>query len=58
MREVNELLEGQILAQDIEADEGVILLRRGTYLSQDMIARLREIASPATMSASPRCARA
>lgn len=42
---VNELLEGQLLAQDIEAEEGVILLRRGTYLSKDMIARLREIAS-------------
>ncbi len=42
---VNELVEGQILAQDIEAEEGVILLRRGTYLSKDMIARLREIAA-------------
>lgn len=42
---VNELLEGQILAQDIEAEEGVVLLRRGTYLTKDMIARLREIAA-------------
>ena len=42
---VNELLDGQILAQDIEAEEGVILLRRGTYLTKDMIARLREIAA-------------
>lgn len=42
---VNELLEGQILAQDIEAEEGVVLLRRGTYLSKSMIARLREIAA-------------
>ncbi len=42
---INELLEGQILAQDIEAEEGVILLRRGTYLSKDMIARLRELAA-------------
>ncbi|MGE4064128.1 MAG: response regulator [Rhodospirillaceae bacterium] len=43
--EISELLEGQILAQDIEAEEGVILLRRGTYLSKDMIQRLRELAS-------------
>lgn len=42
---VNELLEGQILAQDIEAEEGVVLLRKGTFLSKDMIARLREIAA-------------
>ncbi|MHB1205461.1 MAG: response regulator [Rhodospirillaceae bacterium] len=42
---VNELLDGQILAQDIEAEEGVILLRRGTYLTKDVIGRLREIAA-------------
>ena len=42
---VNELLDGQILAQDIEAEEGVILLRRGTYLTKEVIARLREIAA-------------
>lgn len=42
---VNELRDGQILAQDIEAEEGVVLLRRGTYLTTDMIARLREIAA-------------
>ena len=42
---VNELLEGQVLAQHIEAEEGVILLRRGTYLTNDMIARLRELAA-------------
>lgn len=41
---VTELLEGQILAQDIEAEEGIVMLRRGTYLSQDMIDRLRELA--------------
>jgi len=41
---VTELLEGQILAQDIEAEEGVILLRKGTYLSQEVIDRLRELA--------------
>lgn len=45
---INELLEGQILAQDIEAEEGVILLRRGTYLSKGMIVRLREIAAETT----------
>lgn len=42
---VNELLEGQILAQDIEAEEGVVLLRKGTYLTKGMISRLREIAA-------------
>jgi YesN/AraC family two-component response regulator len=42
---INELLDGQILAQDIEAEEGVVLLRRGTYLTKDMIGRLREIAA-------------
>lgn len=42
---VNELLEGQLLAHDIEAEEGVILLRRGTFLSKEMIARLREVAA-------------
>ncbi len=42
---VNELREGQILAQDIEAEEGVVLLRRGTFLSKEMISRLREIAA-------------
>jgi len=42
---VNELLEGQILAQNIEAEEGVILLRQGTRLSKDMISRLKELAA-------------
>jgi len=42
--EINELQEGQILAQDIEAEEGAILVRRGTYLTRDMIGRLRELA--------------
>lgn len=41
---VGEVREGQILAQDIEADEGVVLLRRGTHLTKNMIARLRELA--------------
>jgi YesN/AraC family two-component response regulator len=42
---VNELREGQILAQNIEAEEGVILLREGTHLTKGMIARLKEIAA-------------
>jgi YesN/AraC family two-component response regulator len=42
---ISELMEGQILAQDIDAEEGVTLLRRGTYLSKGMIARLRELAA-------------
>ncbi len=42
---INELLEGQILAEDIEAEEGVVLLRRGTLLSKTMISRLRELAA-------------
>ena len=42
---VNELLDGQILAQDIEAEEGVVLLRRGTHLTKEVISRLREIAA-------------
>ncbi len=42
---VNELLEGQILAQTIEAEEGVVLLRQGTHLTKGMIARLKEIAA-------------
>lgn len=42
---VVELLEGQMLAQDIEAEEGVVLLRRGTYLDKGIIARLREFAA-------------
>ncbi|MCB2107644.1 MAG: response regulator [Rhodobacteraceae bacterium] len=42
---VNELHEGQILAEDIEAEEGVILLRKGTQLTKGMINRLRELAT-------------
>lgn len=42
---VNELREGQILAQDIEAEEGIILLREGTHLTKGMIARLKEFAA-------------
>ncbi len=41
---VNELLEGQYLYQNIEAEEGVILLRQGTGLTKGMIARLKELA--------------
>jgi hypothetical protein len=42
---VNELLEGQILYQNIEAEEGVILLRQGTTLTKGMIVRLKELAA-------------
>ncbi len=42
---VIELLEGQILAEDIEAEEGVVLLRRGTLLTKGMISRLRQFAA-------------
>jgi YesN/AraC family two-component response regulator len=42
---VNELRPGQILAANIEAEEGVILLRRGTHLTKGMIERLKEIAA-------------
>jgi YesN/AraC family two-component response regulator len=42
---VDELREGQILAQNIEAEEGVVLLRLGTLLSKGMIERLKEIAA-------------
>jgi YesN/AraC family two-component response regulator len=42
---VNELREGQILAQDIEAEEGIVLLRQGTQLTKGMVARLRELAA-------------
>ena len=42
---VNELREGQILGQDIEAEEGVVLLRLGTHLTKGMVARLRELAA-------------
>jgi len=42
---VNELREGQILAQNIEAEEGAILLREGTHLTKGMITRLKEIAA-------------
>ncbi len=41
---IDELIEGQHLAQDIEAEEGVILLRKGTRLTKGIIIRLREFA--------------
>ncbi len=41
---ISELIEGQYLAQDIEAEEGVTLLRKGTCLSRGMIERLKELA--------------
>lgn len=39
-----EVKENMILAEDIEAEEGTILLRKGTTLSTNMINRLRELA--------------
>lgn len=39
-----ELKENMILAENVEAEEGVILLRKGTTLSESMIERLRELA--------------
>jgi len=45
--EVSDLREGMILAEDILAEEGVILLRRGTYISSHMAQRLREITTEA-----------
>lgn len=39
-----ELKEHMILAEDIEAEEGTILVRKGTALSVRMIDRLRELA--------------
>ena len=41
--ELSEIVEGAILAEDI-VDDGQMLLRRGTYLTHDMIDRLRELA--------------
>lgn len=43
----NELTEGMILAQNIEAEAGDILLRRGTQLTRGMILRIQEIATTA-----------
>jgi YesN/AraC family two-component response regulator len=42
---IDELVEGHVIAQDVEAEEGVVLIRRGTYLTRDMIARLQDIAA-------------
>ena len=39
----NELAEGQIIAQDIETVASVQLVRKGTYLTESMIACLKEI---------------
>ena len=43
---VNELLEGQILAQNIEAEEGVVLLRQGTHLTKGMMKELAAETEP------------
>jgi YesN/AraC family two-component response regulator len=42
--DLGELKEDMILAEDVEAEEGVILLRKGTHLTARMVDRLREIA--------------
>jgi len=42
--DLGELQEGMILAEDIEAEEGNILLRKGTRLTARMVDRLRELA--------------
>jgi YesN/AraC family two-component response regulator len=42
--DLGELKEDMILAEDIEAEEGVILLRKGTHLTARMVDRLRELA--------------
>jgi YesN/AraC family two-component response regulator len=42
--DLTEAKENMILAEDIEAEEGAILLRKGTTLSKSMISRLRELA--------------
>ena len=39
-----ELKESMILAESIEAEEGTVLLRKGTSLTSNMIKRLRELA--------------
>jgi len=46
--ELQSLQEGMILAEDIEAEEGVILLRKGTHLDGRMVERLKEIAAEAS----------
>ncbi len=42
--DLGELKEDMILAEDIEAEEGVVLLRKGTRLTGRMVDRLREMA--------------
>lgn len=42
---IDEILEGQILAADIEAEEGVILVRKGTPLTKPVLNRLKELAA-------------
>lgn len=49
---VAELFEGQILAQDIHAEEGKVLLRQGTHLTKGMITRLKEISAETNPSQS------
>ena len=44
--------ENMILGEDIEAEEGTILLRKGTVLTKMMIFRLRELAAETDSSTS------
>jgi two-component system chemotaxis response regulator CheY len=41
--DISDLKEGQVLAQNVEAEEGVILLREGVHLDRLMIERLKAI---------------
>src|SRR5262249_36641727 len=42
--DLGELKPDMILAEDIEGDEGSILQRKGTMLTENMVVRLRELA--------------
>lgn len=42
--DLGEMREGLILAEDIHAEEGAVLLRKGTLLTARMVDRLRELA--------------
>jgi len=42
--DLGELKPDMILAEDIEGEEGNVLLRKGTLLTANMVTRLRELA--------------
>ncbi len=50
--DILELREGHVLAQDIEAEEGATLLRRGVQLDRTMVERLRTIFTEAGINQS------